>query len=114
MATPNLQENIAVVNNFATDYANATLTIYAGVTPLSVFNLLGFIDNGDGTVTANDIAPTVNVGDGNADSALLLVGGRSYLLTVGLIGSGADIEISKLEHSIGGTSELQSLTVAAT
>lgn len=109
MSTANLAERVARVNDFATDFATATLTILDGATTLVAFTLAGFVDNADGTVTANAVASETNVGAGTANTATLTAGTQTYTLTVGT--SGTDVIINDLAYLVGVTSNFTSLVV---
>ncbi len=111
MSTANLAERVARINDFATDFATATLTILDGATSLVVFTLTGFVDNADGTVTANAVTSQTNLANGTADGATLTAGGQSYTLTVGT--SGTDVVINDLTYVLGVTSNFTSLVVTA-
>lgn len=112
MATADIPAQNERANNFATDYAAATLTILDGATQLAVHTLTGFGAAASGVITANAIADDTILANGNpATSATLTNGTGTYTLTIGLVGSGADVEVNTLNYVLGETSSINSLTV---
>lgn len=112
MATADTAARNSRASDFASDYATATLTILDGATTLATHALAGFGAPSTGVITANLIAAATIAADGTADSATLSDTAGAYTLTVGLTGSGADVEIDDLDFVSGGTSNVTSLTVA--
>jgi hypothetical protein len=97
--------------DFSSDYAASTLTLLSGATPLAVHTLAGFGAPATGVITANPIADDTILDDATCDSATLSSAAGAYTLTVGTVGSGADVEISSLTFIAGETSSVNSLTV---
>lgn len=115
MATANTAARDEAANDFATDYATATLTLKAGASNVAVHTLAGFGAAASGVITANAVADVTNAATGTIDSAELTQAGRTYTLTVGVAGSGADVIIgtvaTDLDYVSGGTSTISSLAV---
>ena len=109
--TPNTAATNEVVDDFATDFAAATLTIKEGATTLATHTLAGFGAAASGTAAANAIADATIAASGTADSAVLTAGALEYQLTVGT--SGADVNLSTLTFVSGETSSITALTVSA-
>lgn len=109
MATANTAARNARAEDFATDFAAATLVILGGATTLATHTLAGFGAASNGVITANAIADATIAASGTADSATLTAGSLVYTLTVGI--SGADLNINDLSFVSGGTSEITSLAV---
>ncbi len=111
MATGDTTARNSRASDFASDYATATLTIKAGATTLATHTLTGFGAPATGVITANAIADATIANTDTADTATLSDTAGAYTLTVGTIGSGADVEISTLNFISGETSSVSSLTV---
>lgn len=112
MATANAAATLERANDFATDYATATLTIKAGATTLATHTLAGFVasnSGADGVATANAIADATIAASGTADSAELTAGGKTYTLTLGT--SGTDVVVSTTNYISGETSSVSSFVV---
>lgn len=109
MATGDTAARNARANDFATDYAAATLTILDGATALAVHTLAGFGASVGGVVTANAIANVNASATGTADSATLSDGTGTYTLTVGT--SGADVNLTSLDYVSGEPSAISSFAV---
>ncbi len=109
MATGDTAARNARANDFATDYAAATLTILDGATALAVHTLAGFGASVGGIVEANAIANVNAAATGTADGATLTDGVGVYTLTVGL--SGADVNLSTLSYVSGEPSVITGFAV---
>jgi len=109
MATSDTAARNARADDFATDYAAATLTILEGATTLATHTLAGFAASVGGVVTANAIANVNASATGTADGATLTDGTGVYTLTVGL--SGADVNLTTLEYVSGEPSAITSFAV---
>lgn len=96
-------------DNFATDYAPATLNILDGATTLASHTLAGFGASVGGVITAGAIANVNAAATGTADGATLTNGTGTYTLTVGL--SGADVNLTTLDYVSGEPSAISALTV---
>ena len=111
MSTGDTTARNSRASDFSTDYATASLVIKAGATTLATHTLAGFGAPTTGAITASAIADATIAADGTADSATLSDTAGVYTLTVGTVGSGADVEISTLTFITGETSSVSSLTV---
>lgn len=111
MSTGDTTARNSRASDFAADYATATLTILAGATTLASHTLTGFGAPATGVITANAIADETIANSGTADGATLSDTAGTYTLTVGTVGSGADVELSTLTYVSGETSSINSLTV---
>tara|TARA_R100000544_G_scaffold20565_1_gene10024 strand:- start:29095 stop:29436 length:342 start_codon:yes stop_codon:yes gene_type:complete len=109
MSSANTAERNARANDFAADYATASLKILDGATVLADYTLAGFAAASAGSVTANAVASVTNDNTGTADGATLTAGTQVYTLTVGT--SGADVTINDLDFIAGVTSNFNSLVV---
>lgn len=109
MGTPNTAARNEAANDFASDFAAATLQLRDGTTVLATHTLAGFGAAANGVITANAIADDTIAANGTADNAKLIAGGLEYDLTVGT--SGADVNISSLTFVQNGTSSVNSMTV---
>lgn len=96
-------------DNFATDYATATLDILDGATVLASHTLTGFAASVGGVIAGNAIANVNASATGTADGATLSNGVGSYALTVGL--SGADVNLTTLSYVSGEPSAISAFTV---
>jgi len=114
MATGNAASTLDRATDFGTSFASSTLTILAGATSLAVHTVPSFTptNNGaDGVATASAIADDTILASATADSPTLTEGTKTYTLTVGLVGSGADLELSTLTYVTGETSTISTLVV---
>lgn len=111
MATADTTARNSRADDFASDYAAATLTILDGATVLAAHTLAGFGSANAGVITANAVPDSNIVADGTADGATLSDTAGTYTLTVGVTGSGADVEISTLTFITGQPSSVNSMTV---
>lgn len=105
MATLNAASTLEQANDFATDYAAATLTVQAGATVLATHTLAGFATANSGnnaTATANAIADANIAADGTADTVLLTAGTKVIDIT-------ADVTLSTTNYISGQTSSISSL-----
>lgn len=109
MATGDTASRNSRANDFATDYATATLTILAGATTLATHTLAGFGAASNGAITGNAIADATILADGTADSATISSGSGVYTLTVGT--SGTDVIINSLTFVTDETSSVSGLAV---
>lgn len=109
MSTGNTAARNERGDNFAADYATATLTILEGATALAVHTLAGFGASVGGVITGNAIANVNAAATGTADGATLTNGVGTYTLTVGL--SGADVNLTTLSYVLGEPSAISSFTV---
>jgi len=115
MSTANAAATLEQADDFAADYAAATLTIKAGATSLAVYTLAGFVTSNSGAnalATANAIATVANVGTGTATTAELTAGTKTFTLTVGT--SGTDVIINDLDFITGVDSSVTGLVVTFT
>lgn len=115
MAEANAPATLARADDWVADFATQTLTVLAGANTLVVHTLTGFVtsnDNLDALAVANSIADEVITGAGTqtATSATISDGTKTYKLTVGISGSGADLILSTLTYINGETSSINSLT----
>ena len=111
MSTGDTTARNSRASDFSADYTTATLTLLSGATALAVHTLAGFGAPATGVITANAIADATILDTLTCDGATLADAAGSYALTVGLVGSGADVEISSLTFIAGETSSVNSLTV---
>jgi len=114
MATANAASTLDRASDWGTSFASSTLTILAGATSLAVHTVPSFTasnSGNDGLATAATIADETIQASDTADSATLTEGTKTYTLTVGLVGSGADLELSTLTYVTGETSTISSLVV---
>lgn len=111
MSTADTTARNSRASDFAADYSTASLVIFDGLSPLVAHTLAGFGAPNTGVITANTIATETIMDDGTADNALLADAAGSYALTVGTVGSGADVEISTLTFITGEDSTINSMTV---
>ena len=111
MSTADTTARNSRASDFATDYSTATLVIKAGATTLATHTLAGFGAPSTGVITASAIADATIAATDTADTATLSDTAGTYTLTVGLVASGADVEISTLTFISGETSSITSLTV---
>lgn len=115
--------NAAAVNHMAdavvSGWSTATLTIFAGATPLASHSISSLTNVG-GTVTAGEIPSVLNDNSGRATSAVLSQAGRALTLSVGIEDSGAELVVAKkgatpdltdLDYVAGGTSTVGSITI---
>ena len=109
MATGDTTARNSRASDFAFDYAAATLTIFAGATPLAVHTLEGFGAPATGVITASAIADDTILATGTADSATLVDTAGTYTLTVGT--SGTDVIVNSTSYVSGGTSSINSMAV---
>lgn len=117
--TPNTEVKNEAASCFATEYGNATLTLYSDSdVALVTHTLSGFGEPVDGLLTANQIPEaTVNLSAGTGTDISygeLASGSNIYTLTVTETGGGGDIIIdsdSGLELVANGVSTITSLTV---
>jgi hypothetical protein len=119
MATPNAQETLERVSNFASDFATATLKIRNGETILAAHTLSGFTvsnEGSDGIAVANAIPHEIISSDTDqeVDNAILESGERSYVLTVDTaaepLNPPADLRLTTKVYVNGEPSEIYSLT----
>lgn len=101
MATGDTAARNERADNFATDYATANLVMKQGATTLATYTLAGFAAAVNGVINTNAVPDANPVADGTADNAEFTNGTGTYTLTVGLTGSGADVESDDLSFSIG-------------
>lgn len=111
MASGNAAATLERADDFATDFAAATLTIKAGANTLATHTLAGFVTANvvdDATATANAIADETITGTGTqtADTVELTAAGKTYNLTIGV-----DITLSTTTYINGETSSVNSLVV---
>ena len=111
MATADTAARNSRASAFSADYATATLTILGGATVLAVHTLTGFSAPATGVITASAIADTTITSTGTADGATFTDAAGSYALTVGLTGSGSDVEYGSLSFILGKTASISSGTV---
>ena len=111
MATGDTTARNSRASDFAADYATAALTIKAGTTVLAVHTLAGFGAPAAGAIAASAIADATIAASDTADTATLVDTAGTYTLTVGTVGSGADVELSTLTYINGETSSINSLSV---
>lgn len=111
MATGDTTARNSRADAFATDFATASLIIKDGATTLATHTLAGFGAAVIGVITANAIADVTAVASGTADSVELTDTAGTYTLTVGLVGSGADVEIDDLNFVSGGNSQINSMSI---
>lgn len=114
MAEANAPATLARADDWVADFATQTVTIRAGANALAVHTLTGFVtsnDTLDALATANAISDETITGAGTqtATSATISDGTRTYTLTVGIAGSGADLILSTLTYINGETSSVNSL-----
>lgn len=107
MATADTAARNSRASDFATDYAAATLTFLDGATPLVVHSVAGFTGVTN-PLTTNAIADATILASGVCDSATWSDTSGTYTLTVGTVGSGADVEISSLTFTLSETSSVNS------
>ena len=110
MATADTTARNSRASDFATDYAAATLTFLDGVTSLAVHSVAGFT-GATNPLTANAIADATIAESGECDGATWSDTSGTYTLTVGTVGSGADIEISSLTFTQSETSSINSAAI---
>lgn len=116
MATLNAAATLEQVTNFSTNYAGASLIILSGATTLATHTIPSWTPSNsgnDGIATASTIADATIANTGTADSATITSGAEVITLTVGAVGSGADLELSTLNYISGETSSVTSLVVTA-
>ena len=111
MATGDTAARNERANNFATDYATATLVMKEGATTLTTYTLAGYVAAVGGVITTNAVADSTPVATGTADNAVLTNGTGSYTLTVGVTGSGADVESPSLVFTSGVPASFSTSTV---
>lgn len=111
MATGNTDAINARADAFALDFATATLTLLSGATTLATHTLAGFGAAVGGVLTANAIADATNVADGTIDSAELTSGTKTYTLSAGGSGSGAEVIVGDTNYVTGGTSSITGLNI---
>lgn len=111
MATADTTARNSRADDFASDYAVATLTFLDGATTLASHTIAGFSAASEGVITANAIADATIVADGTADGATISDAAGTYTLTVGPTDSGADVETSTLTFITGEASKVTALTV---
>lgn len=109
MPTLNTAARNAAATAVAGTYASGTLVIYEGLTVLATHTLTGFGAAASGVVTANAISNVTVAASGTANSAKLIAGANEVTLTVGT--SAAEVVMSTLSLVIGGTSQINSLTI---
>ena len=95
MATGDTTARNSRASDFSADFTTSSLVIKAGATTLATHTLAGF------GVAATDTADTATLSDTAG----------TYTLTVGTVGSGADLELSTLTYISGETSTISSLAV---
>ena len=116
MATLNAAATLEQATDHASDYATATILILDGATTLASHSTISWTPTNSGAngvataVLANAGAETI-LADGTANSATITAAGKTITLTVGLVGSGADLELSTLTYVTGETSTISSLVV---
>jgi hypothetical protein len=111
MSTANTAAQNKRANDWAVDFAAATLTILVGATVVATHTLTGF---GAGAVAgvltaAIPANATIGAGGGTATAAKLTSGALVYDLTLGT--SGTDVVVSTTNYIDGQTSSITSLTV---
>ena len=115
MATANAAATLERANNFAADYGTATLSFGDGVTVAATHTMAGFTTSNsgnDGLATASAIADETIANSVNpVTQAVLDAGGKTYTLTVGSSGSGADVIVSTTNYISGETSSVTSFVV---
>ena len=111
MATADTAARNSRASDFSAHYATATLQFRVGAAVLATHNLAGFGAPSTGVITANAISDATIAVTGIADNALWTDTAGSYALTVGVTGSGADIEINSLSFFIGETSSISVATI---
>lgn len=116
MAQANAAATLARADDWVADFAAGTLTILAGANTLAAHTLTGFAtsnDTLDALATANAIADETITGAGTqtATSATISDGTKTYTLTVGISGSGADLILTTLTYINGETSSINSMIV---
>lgn len=111
MATADTTARNSRAADFASDYDTAKLTILDGATTLVEHTLAGFGAPSAGVITASAISDENIIADGTADGATLSDTAGTYTLTVGLTGSGADVEVNTLTYITGQPSSLNSLAI---
>ena len=111
MSTGDTTARNSRASDFSADYTTASLVLLSGVTPLAVHTLAGFGAPATGVITADAIADATILDTLTCDGATLADAAGSYTLTVGLVGSGKDVEISSLTFITGEISSVNSLTV---
>ncbi len=114
MAEANAAATLERANDWVADFATQTVTIRAGANVLAVHTLTGFVTSNnalDALATANAISDETITGAGTqtATNATISDGTRTYTLTVGVAGSGADLILSTLTYINGETSSVNSL-----
>ena len=111
MSTADTTARNSRASDFSAGFSTSTLVILAGATTLATHTLAGFGAPSVGVITANAIADATIAATATADGATLTDTAGVYTLTVGAVGSGADVEISTLTFVAGETSSITSLTV---
>lgn len=120
MATANAAATLERADDFASDYAAATLVIKSGANVLATHTFTGFVTSNSGVdavATANAIADATITGTGTqtADSAELSAAGKTYTLTVDTTSAplvpAADLRFSTLMYINGETSSVPSFSV---
>lgn len=109
MSTANAAQTLEQADDFATDYAAASLIIEDGATELANYTLSGFVTSNsgnDGVATASAISAVNNTGTGTADTATLVSGGKEFDLVIGV-----DIIISDTDFILGVESSVIGLIV---
>lgn len=114
MATANAAATLARADDWVADFATQEMKVLAGANVLATHTLAGFVtsnDVNDALATANAISDETITGAGTqtADSATISDGTKTYTLSVGTTGSGADLILSTLTYINGETSSINSL-----
>ncbi len=111
MATLNAAATLEQVNDFATDFAGATLVILDGATTLATHTITSWTTSNtgnDGTATAVPASAPTIVADGTANVAELRAGSSVITLVIG-----TDITLTTTTYVTGETSTITSLVVTA-
>tara|TARA_R110002126_G_C10470043_1_gene501006 strand:- start:327 stop:674 length:348 start_codon:yes stop_codon:yes gene_type:complete len=111
MATGDTAARNSRASDFSADFTTSSLVIKAGATTLATHTLAGFGAPATGVLTASAIADATIAATDTADTATLSDTAGTYTLTVGTVGSGADLELSTLTYISGETSTISSLVV---
>ena len=109
MASANAAATLERADDWAANFATASMIILAGATTLASHTLASFVTSNSGAdalATANAIADETIAATGTADSAEITVGGKTYTLVVGV-----DIILSTTNYISGETSSINSLVV---
>jgi ABC-type Zn uptake system ZnuABC Zn-binding protein ZnuA len=116
MANANAAATLKRAQDFGTDFANSVVTIRAGATVVATHTVPSWTATNSGSdalATAGSIGTATISGTGSqtATSAILTKDSKTYTLTLGVAGSGANIIVSTTNFIAGETSTFNSLIV---